>query len=62
MISSMQAICCVGNPAYQLHLQGTFSLGCVPNEGSTGLPQFLPICGSFLLKGLSEHKMLLLNF
>jgi hypothetical protein len=61
MISSMQDICCVSYPAYQLHFEGKFSQGCVPNQGSTGLPQFLPTCGSFLLKGLSEHKMLLFS-
>jgi len=62
MISLMPDIRCVSNPAYQLHLQGTFSLGCVPNQQSTGLPQFLPTLGSVLLKGLSERKMLLLSF
>lgn len=56
MISSMQDIYCVSNPAYQLHLQRMFSLGSVPNQGYTGHPQFLPSCGSFLLKVLSEHK------
>jgi len=62
MISSMPHICCVNNPAYQLHLQETFSLGCVPNQQSTGLPQFLPTLGSVLLKGLPEHNILLLSF